>query len=198
MSSEQSRLIARVRDGNLIAFRKIMELHQRDVFNLAYDMTGNRQDAEDLSQEVFIKAFYAMQHFRGDAKIGSWLYRITVNTCIDKARKKKEEIYDHSEEFNDTNSVPPKYWPVSYGDNPEKQAEKSMMQRHIQNALQKLSPGERTVFILRHYHDLPLGEIAKILDISPGTVKSQIHRAFKKLQTQLSFYRNDFGREVQK
>lgn len=198
MSTEESRLIAQVREGNFIAFRKIMEAHQKEIFYLAYDMTGNRQDAEDLSQEIFIKAFHAMQHFRGDAKIGSWLYRIAVNTCIDKLRQKKDEMYDISAEFDESGSVPHRYLATDPEENPENKAENSMMQRYIRNALHKLSPGERSVFVLRHYHDLPLAEIAQILNLSLGTVKSQIHRALKKLQTQLSFYKNDFGREVQK
>ena len=195
MTEQELQLIEQVKKGDISAFRKIMETHQEKIYYLAYDMTGNRQDAEDLSQDVFIKAYHSLKKFRGDAKLSSWLYRITINTCIDKKRKKKEvAVYisdDQSDSVNDTFQ----YSDDNPGNNPEYLAESKLMQRNIHNALHRLSPRERSVFVLRHYNDLQLSEISNILNLSVGTVKSLIFRAIKKLQSELSFYRADFGLE---
>ena len=169
--------------------------HQENIYYLAYDMTGNRQDAEDLSQEVFIKAYRSLKKFRGDAKLSSWLYRIAVNTFIDKKRKKREAAVYLSDDQHDGGNDTIQYSDLNPGNNPENLTESGLMQRNIKIALNKLSPRERSVFVLRHYNDLQLGEISNILNLSIGTVKSLIFRAVKKLQEELSFYRKDFGME---
>lgn len=195
MTTEELLLIDQVKKGDISAFRRIMESHQEKIFYLTYDMTGNRQDAEDLSQEVFLKAYHALKKFRGDAKLSSWLYRIAVNTCIDKKRKKKEMPAYISENQNDDGSDFFQYSDNSTASDPEYQTESGLMQKNIQKALHKLSPRERSVFVLRHYNDLQFNEISNILNLSIGTVKSLIFRAIKKLQNELSFYRDDLGME---
>jgi hypothetical protein len=85
--NEEQLLIQRARNGEMGTFRELVELHKKKIYYLSLDLTGNHHDAEDLSQEVFIKAYRALKNFRGDAKFNSWLHRITVNTCISQRRK---------------------------------------------------------------------------------------------------------------
>ena len=186
--NEEQVLVERARSGEMGAFRELVERYKKKIYYLSLDLTGNHHDAEDLSQEVFIKAYRSLKKFRGDAKFNSWLYRITVNTCISQKRKKSvssmmlQEDFDSentSQHFNQSEAI----------HNPERSAEAGLMQQHIDNALQQLTPRERSIFVLRHYNDLPLKEIAQILKITEGTVKSMLFRGIQKLQKELSFYR---------
>jgi RNA polymerase sigma-70 factor (ECF subfamily) len=193
--TEDQRLVEKACAGETAAFRKLVERYQKQVYYLARDMTGNHQDAEDLSQDVFIKAYRSLDRFRGDAKFSSWLYRITVNTCIDKSRKKTLKSMQLEENMDDmhstTNDTPRQGFP-----DPEKTTEASLIRLHIETALQKLTDKERTVFVLRHYRSLKLNEIAEILEVNTGTVKSTLFRAIQKLQKLLSFYKEELGTEA--
>ena len=189
--SDERELIELARNGDRSAFRQLVDSHKRNVYYLALDLLGNHHDAEDLSQEVFIKAYRSISHFRGDAKFGSWLYRITANCCIDRRRKKHivtlslnhQENSDALEASSMTNNTA----------HPEKKMEARTIQKDIEKALAQLSPRERTVFVLRHYNELSLKEIGQMLEIADGTVKSLLHRAVRRLQKELAFYRSDLG-----
>ena len=189
MNDEQV-LVQRARNGEKGAFRELIELYRKKIYYLSLDLTGNHHDAEDLSQEVFIKAYRSLKNFRGDAKFNFWLYRITVNTCISQRRKKSLAAMTLQEDF-EIESTPQFFSESESSHNPERHAEASMMQQHINSALQQLTPRERSVFVLRHYNDLPLKEIAQILKITEGTVKSMLFRAIQRLQKELAFYRNE-------
>ncbi len=168
-------------------FHELVDEYKRPLFALAYDLTGNHHDAEDLSQEVFIKAFRGVADFRGEAQVYSWLYRIAVNTYLNKRRKKalrfRQLWDDFSQVPHDQNTEP----------EPDRHAEAGVMRRHVETALKKLSPRERSAFVLRHYQDLSLREVADAMDVAEGTVKSLLFRAAKKLRTALAFYREDLG-----
>lgn len=181
-------LVQQACEGDRTAFREIVEANRKKIFYFAYDLTGSRQDAEDLSQEVFLKAFRSLEKFRGQASLSSWFYRITLNTFLDQKRKlsflaekKKQELDEH----NITAISLDRGNPVG---NPENYAESRQIQLHIEQALEKLSPRERSVFVMRHYHGMAVKEVAGILSISGGTVKSLLFRAIKKLQKELDFY----------
>ncbi len=189
--TDESGLIKRVQSGEREAFRELVEMHKRSVYYLAYDLTGNQQDAEDLSQEVFIKAYRTIGKFRGESKIGSWLYRIAVNQWIDTTRRKEFRMRQSRVQFSEENAenVP------RLRDDPERATDNFQLQAHIERALGNLSPRERAVFTLRHYHDMQLSEIGQDLNISTGTVKALLFRAVHKLQEKLAFYRKDLGLE---
>lgn len=174
------------RAGGDMTFRDIVEQHKRPVYALAYDLTGSHHDAEDLSQEVFIKAYRALPEFRGEAQMYSWLYRITVNTYLNKRRKKalrfRQLWDDFSHEASDGSTI-----------RPDQEAEASTMRQHVEAALAQLSPRERSAFVLRHYQDQSIKEVAAAMDVAEGTVKSLLFRAIKKLRTTLDFYREDLG-----
>ncbi len=178
MDSDERKLIERVRAGDLAAFKDIVESYQRPVFNFAMQLTGDWDDADDISQQVFIKAYRNLGRFQGDAKVMSWLLRIAVNTHIDEVRRRKSQGgWVQRPATAEDNPRPEHFVATAAGDDPERQAVAGQMQEHIQQALGTLAPRQRSIFVLRHYHDLPLKEIAGILGVSLGTVKSQLFRA---------------------
>lgn len=178
-----------------VSFQELVDSHKKNVYYLALDLTGNHHDAEDLSQEVFIKAFRAMKGFRGEAKWSSWLYRITVNTYIDEKRKKTHQLLPLPEEHEGEEDVQTSGYISDPRSNPERDMESKNIQEHIDEALKKLTPRERSVFVLRHYNDLILKDIGEVLNISEGTVKSLLFRAIKRMQKELAFYRPGAGKE---
>jgi RNA polymerase sigma-70 factor (ECF subfamily) len=185
-------LVKRARSGESQAFAEIVQENRRKIFYLAYDLTGSPQDAEDLSQEVFLKAFRAMKTFKGESSIGSWLYRITLNTFLDRKRKLSFQAEREQQPLQEGMKIAS---PVE-SENPENYAQSQQIKKHIEAALTQLSPRERAVFVMRHYQDMPGKEVGKLLNISEGTVKSLLFRAVKKLQKQLSIYRDIPGKEV--
>ena len=190
--TDERELIDRAQRGDMESFRLLVERARANVYRLAYDLTSNRHDAEDLSQEVFLKVYRSLQQFRGDAKWSSWLYRITVNTCYDHYKSGTTKIMKHTEDIENDKSNN-----VFCGDAalPDKSADAKMIQENIDRALHQLTSRERSVFVLRHYHDLPLKQIAETLEITDGTVKTLLFRAIQKLRQELAYYKNDLGLE---
>ena len=180
MTNEEQILIENVQRGEMAAFQELVEKYKQKVFYMALDMTGNHHDAEDLSQEVFMKVFTAIKDFRGEAKLSSWLYRIAMNTCIDKTRRKHLKLVDIDEKV---------YEQATPGKNPEQLVQDRATQDQIEQALQKLPPRQRSIFVMRHYNELMLREIAETLGISEGTVKAQLFRAIQRLQKELGAFR---------
>ena len=167
-------------------FRVLVADYQQAIYRLAFDLTGNHHDAEDLSQDVFIKAYRAMDSFRGDSGWYAWLYRIAVNTYLNKQRKKVTKYRQLWADF--THHVP------DQGANrTDEEAEAGVRLRHMEQALQKLTPRERSAFVLRHYQDLSVKEVAAVMEVADGTVKSLLFRGVRKLQQSLAFYRDELG-----
>ncbi len=195
MRDESSQLVERLRAGEPAAFREMVERYQRDVYALAYDLCGNHHDAEDLSQETFIKAFRAIGSFRAEAQLGSWLYRIAMNAHIDHKRKKPVQLVSidaHADEGDA--AAGERMLELAASDaRPDKSASASRFQSDVEGALGALSAQERSVFVLRHYHDMKIGEISESLSIAEGTVKSLLFRSMRKLRDRLSQYRDEVG-----
>jgi RNA polymerase sigma-70 factor (ECF subfamily) len=191
---DERELVRRMQAGDRGAFRDLVERHKREVFALAYDLCGNHHDAEDLSQDVFIKAFRAIGGFRADAGLGSWLYRITMNTYIDSKRRKPVQIVSiDAPAAGLPDDGMPVALPPARGAAPDALAGASRFQQDVAAALDALSAQERTVFVLRHYHDLRIQEISSSLSIAEGTVKSLLFRSMRKLRDRLSDYRDEVG-----
>jgi RNA polymerase sigma-70 factor (ECF subfamily) len=182
-------------NGDMAVFCELVKNNRDKIFRLAYDLTGNRRDAEDLSQEVFTKVYRSFGTFRGDSDAGSWLYRITVNCWTDRKRRKSLPTADFNDEISREYSN--HNWPAAEHatDNPEHVLQMTTIQVHIDQALRKLTKKQRAIFVLHHYNGLPIKEIAAIFMMSEGTVKSLLHRSLKKLRRELSFYRPDLGLE---
>jgi len=188
MAKEENdtRLVERVCAGDIYAFQEIVERYKKKIYCIAYDIVGDHHEAEDVSQEVFIKMYRALVRFRKDAKMSSWLYQITVNSAIDSIRKKKARPHIHVEDIEQVSFRERSLESASPEANPERRAVSSLMQHHIDQALHKITPQERAVFVMRHYNEFKIKEIADVLEVSSGTVKSLLFRALKKLRKELS------------
>jgi len=183
-------LLEQARNGEAAAFRNLVEQNKKKIYYLALNLTGNHNDAQDLSQEVFIKAFHGLNKFRGEAGFSSWLYKIAVNTNINQSRQKMIKAMKQSVDVNNLENL---YQAKDKQNDPEKHLNSIFIKEHIDKALEKLSMKERTVFVLKHYEDMSLATIAEIMSVKIGTVKSTLFRAIKKLRKELSFYIQDFG-----
>ena len=186
MEENETNLIERVCSGDIYAFQEIVERYKKKIYYIAYDIVGDFHEAEDVSQEVFIKMYRSLDRFRKDAKMGSWLYQIAVNTAIDSLRRKKSKPRINVEDIDSVRKQEQALESASPEADPERRAVASLMQEHIDSALNKITPQERTVFVMRHYNEFKIREIADVLEVSSGTVKSLLFRALKKLRKELS------------
>jgi RNA polymerase sigma-70 factor, ECF subfamily len=191
--SDDRVLVRRIQNGDSAAFQELVEGYKQQVYYTAYDLSGNHHDAEDLSQEVFIKAYRGIGKFRSDARLGSWLHRITLNAYIDSRRKKARKMVTLVNKKDENDFDPLEAAVDEKTGNPELAAESLKISEHVNDALESLSEQERIVFVMRHYHDMPLKEISQSLKIAEGTVKSLLFRSIRKLRERLSFYREELG-----
>ncbi len=170
-------LVIRFRKGDQSAFEDIVLGFQDRIYNLCRRMLGNAHDAEDAAQDVFLKAYQALPRFEPGASLYTWLYRIAINTCIDYKRKPfLESLFKRSDEGEEIMIDMPSGEP-----SPERLAESKQMEQTLQKSLGKLSQKLRTAIILKEIEGLSYEEIADVLDISMGTVKSRIARAREEL-----------------
>lgn len=182
---DENALIEGMARGDRRAFREFVERYKKKVYYLALDMAGNPVDAEDISQEVFLKVFRSFATFRKGAKLGSWLYRVTYNASIDHLRRKEAAPEPVGDEVLESRSRDNAGLPHGGAVDPAAAVESSQLQARIARALEKVSPQEKAVFLLRHYDDLMLKDIAAALGLSIGSVKSYLFRAVRKLQKEL-------------
>ena len=182
LTREQEReIIQQVLSGDTEAFEALVLEHQNKVYSLALRMVGNEEDALDMAQEAFIRAFNSLSGFRGDSKFSVWLYRLTSNICIDcirsRAKKRTVSLTWTDEEGGDAGEleIPDETW------SPETQLERRMTRESVQRGLDSLSPQYREILLLREINGLSYEEIGRALGIEEGTVKSRIFRARKKL-----------------
>lgn len=191
MRNYEMRLVQQVCSGDRDAFREIVEDNKKKIFYLSYDLTGSKQDAEDLSQDAFLKAYRSMHTFKGDAALSTWLHRITLNLYLDRKRKKSFQAEKEQQPLEDHLPAEPAFRDSAAAADPVAAAEAGQIQMHIEQALEYLSPRERSVFVMRHYQGKSGKEVGTLLNISEGTVKSLLSRAVKKLQKHLVFYKGD-------
>jgi len=176
--------IKQVRKGDQNAFGEIVELYKDKVFQLCFRMLGNSHEAEDTSQEAFIRAYINIERYNIDRKFSTWLYRIATNLCIDRIRKKKPDYYLDAEVAGTEGLTLYSQIPASQLA-PDEEVSKIELQEIIQNEILKLPEKYRTVIVLKYIEELPLTEISKILDLPIGTVKTRIHRGREALRKQL-------------
>jgi RNA polymerase sigma-70 factor (ECF subfamily) len=180
---DEARWADRLISGDPSAFRDFVEAYKRKVYGLAFEMTRNHSDAEDISQVAFMKVHRAIGTLRPGHGLNTWLYQIVYNTAIDHIRKRP---FYPQESLSSLASEPHFDGPPDPAAGPERAAEAACLRRRIDEALTKVSERERAVFILRHYHDLKLKEIAKSLGVTLGTAKSYLFRSLRKIQKELS------------
>jgi RNA polymerase sigma-70 factor (ECF subfamily) len=179
--SDVPAVLTRARQGDSEAFRTLVESHSRSAFRLAFRMTGNEQDAEDVVQESLLKAYRHLGRFETRADFGTWLYRIVANCAVDMIRSRQaRQKYAGTEAFDAASSVHPSDQP-----GPDRLAESSEVRRRVTAALDGLSPLERAAFALRHYEGRSINEIGGALGLGTSAAKHAIFRAVKKLRVQL-------------
>lgn len=173
--------------NNVVEFRRIVEEYRPRVYHTAYGVVQDTEDAKDITQEVFIKIYERMDSFKGEAKLSTWIYRITVNTCIDMLRKRKSGTQVTLQEGLDYDSPPAGDTPVFHHSvSPFEATYNAELQVRIKGAFLKLSPEHRSVLVLREIEGLSYQEIADSLACSVGTVMSRLHYARKKMQKLLA------------
>lgn len=170
-------LLRRAQGGDLAAFEEIVRVHEKVVYHMALQTLGNREDAEDAAQDVFLKAYTSLKSFRGDSKISVWLYRITNNVCIDMLRRRKDAVSLSGDDGEEGGEVE---LPDDSCD-PADLAQRRDLQERLAAALQHLPQDQREAFLMRAVAELSYDEIAQTLGLDLGTVKSRIFRARKKL-----------------
>ena len=163
------------------AFEILVRRHEKAIFNLVYRMLGNYDDAAETAQEVFLSAYRAIGQFRGESNFSTWLYRIALNHATTRRkstnlRQKRLVPIDGSDMVDDTQL------------GPAETLEKKELRERVQRALNELEPEDATVILLRDLQDIPYEDVARVLKIPVGTVKSRLHRARRALKTHLTAY----------
>jgi RNA polymerase sigma-70 factor (ECF subfamily) len=179
---DEARLADRLIAGDPSAFRELVEAYKRKVYGLAFEMTRNHADAEDISQVAFMKIYRARGTLRPGCGLSTWIYQIVHNSALDLIRKRSSYPVTGTSSFA---AASPAFDPADPAGGPEDAAESASLRRRIDTVIAGFSEREREVFILRHYHDLKVREIAQALGISPGAVKSYLFRSLRKLQEEL-------------
>ena len=182
-ATEAAAVLARARQGDSDAFRALVEQHSRSVFRLAFRMTGNEQDAEDVVQESFLRAYRQLGRFESRANFGTWLYRIVSNCSVDLMRSKQAR---HDQVRGDSLDEGAMERPAADVPGPERMAQSAEIDRRVQDALQELSPLERAAFTLRHYEGRTIDEICATLGLGTSAAKHSVFRAVKKLRVALA------------
>ena len=191
-TADERKLVRKLKARLPGAFETLIARYQTSVFNLVYRMLGNREEAEDLAQEVFITVFKQIDRFRGEASLATWIYRIASNHCINRRKylarrkhydKKSLSDYGDREPLGDGR-------PGVAGDmpRPDEMAEGLEMERLIQQAISALDEDHRLILVLRDVQNLSYEEIGTITGLAAGTVKSRLHRARMSLKERLAQY----------
>jgi len=189
-AAEEAALLERIRQGNTAAFDKLVRDHLPRVVNLAYRLLGDRNEAEDIAQEAFLRLHRSLPNFRGECLVMTWLYRVVSRLVVDHLRRERlrrrlfffrrdEEDPDPLDTFADTAPSPRDHLLA-------RETEKRLFV-----ALGKLSARQRAVFVLRHQEGLPLREIGDLLGLREGTIKAHLHRAVQVLRKDLNDWQED-------
>jgi RNA polymerase sigma-70 factor (ECF subfamily) len=177
-------LVALAQKGDRRAFEELVERHKQKAYRIAFDFARDREEAKDLSQEAFLKAFTHIGNFDGRSGFYTWFYRILVNVCLDYRRRAKRAP---AEEYNET--VERQVEPTHVSANPvapDQHAIAGQLSRRVGAALELLPAKQRTAFILKNHQGLSIREIAETMETAEGTVKVHLHRAVTALRQSLA------------
>jgi RNA polymerase sigma-70 factor (ECF subfamily) len=175
-------LVERCRKGDLGAFEEVYRTHARRLYGVAVRMLGNQADAEDMLQEIFLAAHRKMESFRGDSALGTWLYRLAVNLCLDYLRSRTGRAVQLTDALEDEPSLPDA--------STHSLAARTVTKMDLERALAQLPEGCRTAFVLHDVQGLEHREVAEVMGIAEGTSKSQVHKARMRLRAMLGKVRS--------
>jgi RNA polymerase sigma-70 factor (ECF subfamily) len=172
--------------GDQDAFRVLVERHSRTLFRLAYRMTGNEQDAEEVVQEAMLRAYRRLDKFEARSNFGTWLYRIAVNCSLDLMRKRKPELKNRQVAKGDETEMQDLMESaVSTAPGPDRLMLSGELGEQVRAAMMTLSPVERTAFVMRHFEGNSIEEIGQTLGLGAGATKNSVFRAVQKLRQHL-------------
>lgn len=175
---EDHQLVERSRAGDVAAFEELVRRHQGRAYGIAYRLLGNREDAQEVAQEAFARAYFRLAEFRGTAQFRTWLYRILVNLATDLLRRRRPQFREEDVVLR----------PVAHGENPGKHLDQRELRQCIQKAIQTLPTDLRTVILLRELEGLSYAEIARVIRRPVGTVMSRLFHARRRLQQSLASF----------
>jgi RNA polymerase sigma-70 factor (ECF subfamily) len=187
-ATEDQPLVERVQSGDVAAFDVLVRKYRERLYGIIYNLTSNREDAADLTQEAFIKAFSSINRFKGKSAFFTWLYRIGVNTALSHLKRNRFRRFFSLEHIQDEGSNAQVLETLAAKHKSEKGALLSELQEKLNEAMQKLSPKHRTVVVLFEIEGLSHQEIADIVGCSVGTVRSRLHYAKQQLQADLKHF----------
>jgi RNA polymerase sigma-70 factor, ECF subfamily len=193
---DESALVAKAREGDLAAFNELVNSYSRKIFRLAKHITQNEEDAEDVLQETFLKAFEHLGNFQGQSKFYTWIVRIAVNESLMKLRKRKSDRSVPLDEPMDTGEDTVVREIAVWDENPEQKYSREELGQILDEAVQGLRPAFRTVFVLRDIEELSTEETAEALGISVPAVKSRLLRARLQLREKLTRFFKRKGDDV--
>lgn len=183
MDGSEASVVERARAGDQEAFRVLVERHSGNIFRLAYRMTGNEHDAEDVVQEAFLRAYRQLKRFEGRAAFSTWLYRIAVNSALDQMRSRTR--HEERREASDPERPDPLARLPAAGPSPERLVFSAQVQERVAAALAQLTPKERAAFVLRHFEGQSIEEIGRALGVRASAAKNNVFRAVQKLRQRL-------------
>jgi len=188
-------LVRQSRQGVESAFVELVGRYKDKIYNLAYRMLGNREEAEDVAQETFLHTFRALDSFRVEERFSPWIYKIASNLCLDRLRKYRYSVTSLDEPIGPDGDIPQQV--ADWSSSPDKVYEVNELRADTQHAISGLPPKYKVVVVLRHLHDMSYDEIARVLNIPQGTVKTRLFRAREILRRRLSRLYGDNGRGAQ-
>jgi RNA polymerase sigma-70 factor (ECF subfamily) len=182
-------LLRRAQKGDTEAFEELMAAQESRMYAIALRMMGNREDAQDCAQDAMVRIYRAMGSFKGQSSLATWIYRITMNTCLDELRRRKVRKVTSLDTL-----VEAGWSPTDKGETPEEHGLRSEKQAVLNEAIQSLPEDMRAAIVLRDIKGYTYDEIADILDANVGTIKSRISRGRERLREILSKHSELFGR----
>jgi len=188
MEVTDAAVVAQVLAGDREAFRLLVERHSRSIFRVAYRMTGDQHDAEEIVQETLLRAYRSLDRFELRSNFGTWVYRITANYAIDRIRQRNLEETRQAlpaRLSNDGVEVDPVAWVQDPAASPERLAGSAELAAKIKQALDTLTPAERTAIVMRHWDGCAIEEIAAVLKSNSNATKNTVFRAVAKLRKAL-------------
>ena len=189
-SAEDPTLVKAAQKGDMLAFEELVARHRDKIYARAFSVVRNEQEAIDLSQEAWVKAWQRLKQFQGDSSFSTWITRIAINLCLDQLRRRKRQQTSSLDALEDEAGGVERYMPPMTI-NPTERLERGELRKRIDEAMEDLSDAHRTVLVLHEFEQMEYKEIAKTMDCSIGTVMSRLFYARRRLASLLSDLRGE-------
>ena len=188
---DENQIVEQVLAGDREAYAHFVRAYQRKIYAMALRLLRDPGEAECVAQETFLKAYRALADFRGGSTFETWITRIAINRCRDRLKRKRLVVYFHPAAASDPERDDAESWVPSPAPGPERLLHAKQIRRRLRAALEELSPRQRIVFVLKHLEERSIPEIANLLELDSGTVKSHLFRASSKIRQRLRDLRGE-------